>query len=62
MLVGGGGNGWDNSFNPNNSGSGRRASAQDTEEDALSVLSTVRSDNGGLDGLHGLVSHITKPL
>ena len=61
MLVGGG-DGWDNSFNPNNNGTSRRASAQNLEEDAISVLSSVTSNSGGLDGLHGLVSHITKPI
>ena len=58
----GGGDGWDNSFNPNNNGNGRPASAQNLEEDAVSVLLSVGSNIGGLEGLHGLISHITKPI
>ena len=45
-----------------NNGTSRRASAQNLEEDAISVLSSVTSNSGGLDGLHGLVSHITKHI
>ena len=44
----GGGDGWDNSFNPNNKGNGRPASAQNLEEDAVSVLLSVGSNIGGL--------------
>ena len=53
MLVGG--DGWDN-------GTSRRASAQNLEEDAISVLSSVTSNSRGLEGLNGLMSHITKPI
>ena len=48
----GGGDGWDNGFNPNNNGTSRRASAQNLEEDVISVLSSVTSNSGGLVAYH----------
>ena len=45
-----------------NNGTSRRASAQTLEEDAISVLSSVTSNSRGLEGLNGLMSHLTKPI